>query len=244
MTHIFFFSVSAQKPLDKVVTAEFFLVRLTPKKRKDLDSTYVQIPIGTTEVPINPSDEHPPSKASALSIPLYASDLTNGHHMKSCTLLARIHFTPLSQLNGTYTKQQHDLNSEGECSMNGSTNDLHENNPNSILNGTSGDSENQEPAMKRRRTNRENHEVPKSLTSELDLYDKHQQGLVEAGEYEILMRDTILDNKSSIQTKNATWEHINGGDKKDAVSDKSELILYVCSYDFDILYPHLYHFFC
>ena len=92
-------------------------------------------------------------------------------------------------------------------------------NPNSILNGTSGDSENQEPAMKRRRTNRENHEVPKSLTSELDLYDKHQQGLVEAGEYEILMRDTILDNKSSIQTKNATWEHINGGDKKDAVSD-------------------------
>ena len=89
----------------------------------------------------------------------------------------------------------------------------------------------------------ENHEVPKSLTSELDLYDKHQQGLVEAGEYEILMRDTILDNKSSIQTKNATWEHINGGDKKDAVSDRSELILYVCSYDFDILYPHLYHFF-
>ena len=84
-------------------------MRLAPKKRKDFqieaESTYVQIPIGTTEVPINPSDDHPPSKASALSIPLDAYNMTNGHHMKSCTLLARIHFTPLSQV----LKHQYDF---------------------------------------------------------------------------------------------------------------------------------------
>ena len=93
-----FFSVSAQKPLDKVVTAEFFLVKMSPKKRKDSETTLMHIPIGTTEVAINPSDDHPPSKASALSIPLDVYNLTNGQHMKTCTLFAKIHFTPISQV--------------------------------------------------------------------------------------------------------------------------------------------------
>ena len=84
-------------------------------------------------------------------------------------------------------------------------------------NGT-GDSENQEPAMKRRRTNREMHEIPKSLSSELDMYDKHHQCLIESGEYEILMRDCTMDIKSTSHTKNATWENINRDSKKDNVS--------------------------
>ena len=92
------FPVSAQKPLDKVVTAEFFLVKMSPKKRKDSETTLMHIPIGTTEVAINPSDDHPPSKASALSIPLDVYNLTNGQHMKTCTLFAKIHFTPISQV--------------------------------------------------------------------------------------------------------------------------------------------------
>ena len=68
--------------------------------------------------------------------------------------------------------------------------------------------------MKRRRTNGSIRDIP-PLSSELDLYDKHNQCLVEAGEYEILMRELTTEGK--IQTKNATWESING-DKKDSVS--------------------------
>ena len=39
------------------------------KKRKDSSSPGIQFRLGTAEVPVNPSEEQPPSKAPALSIP-------------------------------------------------------------------------------------------------------------------------------------------------------------------------------
>ena len=108
--------------------------------------------------------------------------------------------------------------------MNGNSEDT-------ATNGT-GDSENQEPAMKRRRTNGSVRDIP-PLSSELDLYDKHHQCLVEAGEYEILMRE--LTSEGKIQTKNATWESING-DKKDSVSLKTSSFLQSCQRKLNLIY--------
>ena len=90
-----FFSVERQ--LDKV-SVELILVKLAHKKRKESSSPYVQSPLGSTEVQVNPSDDHPPSKAPALSIPSESFNLANGHHIKSCSLLVRVHHTSLSQV--------------------------------------------------------------------------------------------------------------------------------------------------
>ena len=48
---------------------ELVLVKLCHKKRKESVSPVVQQSLGTSEVPVNPSEQNPPSKAPALSIP-------------------------------------------------------------------------------------------------------------------------------------------------------------------------------
>ena len=61
---------------DKVTNApsetaqlELTLVKFCHKKRKEGSSPGVTQVLGTSEVPINPSEQRPPSKAPALSIP-------------------------------------------------------------------------------------------------------------------------------------------------------------------------------
>ena len=90
--------VAVEKPIDKV-SVELILVKLTHKKRKESNSPYVQAPLGTTEIPVNPSEDHPPSKAPALSISSESFNLANGHHIKTCSLMVRIHHSP-STCNG------------------------------------------------------------------------------------------------------------------------------------------------
>ena len=86
-----------EKTFDKV-SVELVLVKLTHKKRKETNSPYVQNLLGSTEIQVNPSEDHPPSKAPALSIPSESFNLANGHHIKTCSLQVRVHHTPLSQV--------------------------------------------------------------------------------------------------------------------------------------------------
>lgn len=95
------FSFADEKTFDRV-SVELILVKLTHKKRKEATSPYVQSPLGSTEIQVNPSEDHPPSKAPALSIPSESFNLANGHHIKTCSLLVRVHHTPLSQVNEKY----------------------------------------------------------------------------------------------------------------------------------------------
>ena len=88
----------SENPLNRV-SVELILVKLTHKKRKESSSPFVQNSLGTTEVQVNPSEDHPPSKAPALSIPSESFNLANGHHIKTCSLVVRVHHTPLSQVN-------------------------------------------------------------------------------------------------------------------------------------------------
>lgn len=59
----------------------------------NIESTYhsQQVSVGTSEVPINPSDNQPPSKAPTVSISNESFSLNNGHVAKTYMLLLRVY---------------------------------------------------------------------------------------------------------------------------------------------------------
>ena len=136
----------------------------------------------------------------------------NGHHIKACSLLVKVHHTSLSQL--TNGNGKHDLNST-EGSENNETENITEN----------GEHENLEPSIKRRKMARDSLEVPKLLTAELIVYDKHAQCQLTEGEYELILAEAdscnghhSMPTNSNQKLKNATWENIT--------IDKSDMAVY------------------
>ncbi|XP_024884255.1 polycomb protein suz12-B isoform X2 [Temnothorax curvispinosus] len=73
------------------VKVETLLLKICHKKRKDVSSPVMQVSVGTSEVPINPSESQPPSKASTISIPNESFSLNNGHIAKTYMLLLRVY---------------------------------------------------------------------------------------------------------------------------------------------------------
>ena len=75
------------------VRLELLLVKLSHKKRKEATDPLVQVSLGTSEVPVNPSEDSPPSKAPALSIPSQAfslSGLSGAGRAKTYSLVVRV----------------------------------------------------------------------------------------------------------------------------------------------------------
>merc|ERR1711874_607751 len=68
LTFLGYYDKRKTKKTEKV-RVELLLVKLSHKKRKESANPIVQVSLGTSEVPANPSEDHPPSKAPALSIP-------------------------------------------------------------------------------------------------------------------------------------------------------------------------------
>ena len=53
-----------------------------------------QVTLSTSDVPVNPSEDHPPSKAPALSVPSDSFSLANannGHRSKTYSLLIKVY---------------------------------------------------------------------------------------------------------------------------------------------------------
>lgn len=76
------------------VSLELILVKLSHKKRKESTDPMVQISLGTSEVPVNPSESNPPSKAPALSIPSKSFSLSGFSgvgRVKTYSLVIRVH---------------------------------------------------------------------------------------------------------------------------------------------------------
>ena len=74
------------------VRLELLLVKMSHKKRKESASPVV-LSLGTSEVPANPSEENPPSKAPALSIPSKSFSLSGFAgvgRVKTYSLLIRV----------------------------------------------------------------------------------------------------------------------------------------------------------
>ena len=88
------------------VSVELLLIKMSQKKRKEPSTPMVQLPLGYCDVPVNPSEEHPPNKATALSIPSESFSLSNGNQSKSYSLLVKVHQNLSAQVRdsfGVYT---------------------------------------------------------------------------------------------------------------------------------------------
>ncbi|XP_015517964.1 polycomb protein suz12-B isoform X2 [Neodiprion pinetum] len=73
------------------VKVETLLLKICHKKRKDVSLPIMQVSVGTSEVPINPSEDQPPPKAPTISIPNESFSLSNGHIVKTYMLLLRVY---------------------------------------------------------------------------------------------------------------------------------------------------------
>merc|ERR1712098_936198 len=88
---------------------ELTLVKFCHKKRKEGASPGVSQVLGTSEVPINPSEQSPPSKAPALSIPSKSfslSGVSSTGRIKSYSLMIKVNS------HGENSENGHDENQE------------------------------------------------------------------------------------------------------------------------------------
>ncbi|KAJ8687893.1 hypothetical protein QAD02_023688 [Eretmocerus hayati] len=92
LTFLGFYDKQLEAPQDPV-KVEVLLVKICHKKRKDVSSQIMQVSMGTSEVPINPSENHPPAKVPTISIPNESFSLNNGHVAKTYMLLLRVYYT-------------------------------------------------------------------------------------------------------------------------------------------------------
>jgi len=87
-----------ERPLERV-GVELLLVQLAHKRRKESTSAAAQTPLGACDVPVNPSEDHPPSLAPAVAVPADVFNLqADGNLAKTYTLVVRVHNSPVSQV--------------------------------------------------------------------------------------------------------------------------------------------------
>ncbi|XP_065340160.1 polycomb protein SUZ12 [Cloeon dipterum] len=127
----------------ELIKLETILHKVCHKKRKDVTSPGLQVVLGESQVPLNPSEEHPPPQAPTVSIPTESFTRASSNMVKSFNLMLKALDMPQ---------------------------------PNN-------DTENAEPAAKRRR--REDANV---YTAELLLFDKNNHCNLVAGDYELSLK--------------------------------------------------------
>lgn len=71
---------------------ETSIIKVSHKKRKDSSSSTTKMAIGTTEVPINPSESTPPQQVPTACIPTDSFCMSNGGLIKSYLLLLRVQY--------------------------------------------------------------------------------------------------------------------------------------------------------
>ncbi|XP_044009263.1 polycomb protein suz12-B isoform X2 [Aphidius gifuensis] len=149
------------------VKVETLLLKICHKKRKDVSSPIMQVSVGTSEVPINPSENQPPPKAPTVSIPNESFSLNNGHLAKTYMLLLRVHC--MTNNNNSCNNNNCELETEpAQKKRKLSTG--------SYKNG--------------------NEEV-KLYGSELTVYDKHNRCLLSDGDYELGLQEVQANVRSS-----------------------------------------------
>ncbi|XP_046404195.1 polycomb protein suz12-A isoform X2 [Ischnura elegans] len=223
LTFIGFFDKKVEGPQDPVLV-ETYLVKICHKKRKDVSSPIMQVCVGTSEVPINPSEDNDQTKASSpqsptVSIPTDSFSLSNGHLVKSYMLLLRVYLT--SNKNASI---------EGSNSSHNDQDSAGETNP-SCLERLSLPLD-IEPPPKRRRSsmhvsqqgiqrsgeNDVNMGESRLYGAELVVYDRHNRCLLIDGDYELGLQASQMylppynqgqQNGASLRGSNC-FNHANG----------------------------------
>lgn len=182
------------KFLDASVPVELLLLKSTHKKRKESLFPMVQETVGTVEVPCNPSEDHPPSKAPALSISSDSLSPTGSHQVKFHSILLKVHRQYANPVNS-----HGDENTEPSTKRRKST-IQNENSdesiaPNADVNSGTG-----------------HHPSLTALCSELKVYDKNIRCHLTDGEYEVTLSETDLATLKFSPKKNSAWETLPSGE--------------------------------
>ena len=72
-------SKKGQKYLEGSIPVELVLLKACHKKRKE--TPYLMESVGSVDIPCNPSEDHPPNKAPALSVSSESLTTSNGHQV-------------------------------------------------------------------------------------------------------------------------------------------------------------------
>ena len=106
------FQAQAQTPGS--VGVDVLLMKINHKKRKEsVSAPETELKLNAPEVPVNPSEDHPPNKAPAVSIPaksfkVLRNSATGNHQTVSFALSIRVH----NNNSGSNSQQQQQQNSE------------------------------------------------------------------------------------------------------------------------------------
>ena len=94
LTFLGYYDSSVSKAAsERPAQLELMLVKQCLKKRKESSSPVIQQSLGLSEVPVNPSEQNPPSKAPALSIPSKSFSLSgvgSVGRIKTYSLLVKV----------------------------------------------------------------------------------------------------------------------------------------------------------
>ncbi|XP_075225635.1 polycomb protein Su(z)12 [Lycorma delicatula] len=171
---------------EEPVKVETLLLKICHKKRKEVSCPVMTVSLGSSYVPYNPSEDYPPPKAPAVSIPTESFSLSNGHLVKSYHLLLRVGamssniLTPNSDIDSEPAQKKKKLNGTGKpVGVNG------------IEEGSNNGSWHQ-------------------FGTDLVIYDKQNRCLLSDGDYELLLEE--LNTNPAAGTKVSTaltsWEYI------------------------------------
>jgi len=230
LTFLGLYEKKREKPLDKV-HLELIMVKVTSGKKRRVDdqsmsqpahstssTPTLQVPLGTCEVPVNPSEEHPPNKAPALSIPSEAFSLSAHHNYRAFSIYVKV--SPTQQLPVGNSLSEND---NGVTSSQASTGASHGQAGDTPTQPTpNGVDENQEPSTKRRKiveTKQKGDDFVRLISRELDIYDKNSRCIMTEGEYELLLSEqqqAVTNGDTSSSIKNGTWESSGGVQPFDA----------------------------
>ena len=104
LTFLGYYDSSVSKAAsERPAQLELMLVKQCLKKRKESSSPVIQQSLGLSEVPVNPSEQNPPSKAPALSIPSKSFSLSgvgSVGRIKTYSLLVKVNCGGVAEEDG------------------------------------------------------------------------------------------------------------------------------------------------
>ncbi|XP_023328013.1 polycomb protein suz12-B [Eurytemora carolleeae] len=195
ITFLGFYDAKRNEKLTPKVKLDLSLINSTHKKRKESSKPHALIPLGAVDVPVNPSESNPPSKAPALSISSYHLDgiQVPGNRSRTSTLVFKLFILhQISQLFVfLFLKKNLNINAVYLyfCS--------------SVQIGRMHETD-----------------AVRSAVAELTVTDKHSRLQLTEGEYELIMMYEEQEDKRFSPKKSASWELIDLDNTDKSVCDE------------------------
>ncbi|XP_010904500.1 polycomb protein suz12-A isoform X2 [Esox lucius] len=191
LTFTGFFHKGDKSPVDSeneqnTVSLEVLLVKVCHKKRKDVSCPVKQVPTGKKQVPLNPDSgvnggQPRPGSGPSLVVPSSEFEASNGHTVKSYSLLFRVSRPGRTQ-HGPLVNGETNENTGGVCKR-----------------------------KKRSSYHREDEDVETMFVAQMTVFDKNRRLQLLDGEYEVSMQqmeDCPVSKKRATWETNLDGKHL------------------------------------